>query len=64
MHQSNPFYQPAAAWQLLFDVPKDCVIALESAFDEEALSVASFEIDEDGVVCDKVVINIAYGVEY
>ena len=50
MSHANPFYQPAAAWQLLFDVPKDVVIALESAFDDEALSVASFEIDEDGVV--------------
>lgn len=49
-HHANPFYQPAAAWQLLFDVPKNAVIALESAFDDEALSVASFEIDEDGVV--------------
>lgn len=48
MNQANPFYQPAAAWQLLFDVPKNIVIALESIFDEEALSVASFEIDEDG----------------
>lgn len=47
---SNPFYQPVANWQLLFDVPKDAVIALESMFDDDALSVASFEIDEDGVV--------------
>ncbi len=47
---ANPFYQPIANWQLLFDVPKDAVIALESLFDEETLSVSSFEIDEDGVM--------------
>lgn len=45
--KTNPFAQPAACWQMRFDVPQSCVLAVEDSFAEEALSIASFEQAED-----------------
>lgn len=42
-NQSNVFAQPVASWQLVFAVKAPQVAALEAAWEDEALSVSSFE---------------------
>lgn len=39
----NPFAQPEALWQLTFRAPMESAFALSEAFEEEALSTATFE---------------------
>lgn len=43
---NNPFAQSPEYWQVLFTLPAAAVSTAESAFDDIALSVANFEIDE------------------
>lgn len=46
--QANPFYQPARQWQLRITVLRAHTEAVEEAFADIALSMSSFEADEDG----------------
>jgi ribosomal protein L11 methyltransferase len=45
--QSNPFYQPPHQWQIRVFIKQHLTEAIEEAFEDIALSLASFEIDED-----------------
>jgi ribosomal protein L11 methyltransferase len=44
----NPFYQPPHQWQVRIFVDRDIVPAVSEAFEDLALAVSSFEIEEDG----------------
>ncbi|HEU5048030.1 MAG TPA: 50S ribosomal protein L11 methyltransferase [Rickettsiales bacterium] len=45
--RSNPFYQPAAQWQIRLFVPRVQVLAAETVFEDMALALSSFEVEED-----------------
>ncbi len=45
-NSANPFYQPAHLWVLTFATNKEAVPIMQDFFDDLALSVTSFEIDE------------------
>jgi len=42
----NPFYQPPRQWQIRIFVPHRAVPFVEEAFEDSALAISSFEIDE------------------
>lgn len=56
--KSNPFSQPKQLWTYSFELPLKIIAQAEQSFDDLALSVSSYEIDEDAgvwgvqILCD------------